>query len=538
MEQNILVLITLTVFILASLRKILLHVYWWQTKEYRLDRMFVFWKTREGRAIFFPETFWLKILVSIFALVNPPVLFIAFFIWMLEGVQAVYELILHKLRKPVFTLRAWEIVTTGIFIAAMGIVLVFLFRSAEVGLYVLLIADLFLWLGAPLGILWTTPFVFLTKVRLVNRAKSRLQKVRPTVIGITGSFGKTSTKEFTATVLAEKFKVAKNYKSENTEFGVAQNVIRNVKENIDVFVAEMGAYKIGEIEKLCNILKPQIGVITAISNQHLALFGSLENIKKAKRELIDSLPEDGIAIFNGDDKTCLKLALEEKRRTIVYKTHESQNYNLKFQSSKLIGKMLISGDDIRVERDGIQFTLHIGKQKAQIRVSLLGVHFVQNLLAASAVGHALGMNITQIKKGLQKIKPVARTMELKSGPGGSLVIDDSYSASYGGFKAALSWLKTVRASRKFVVTPGIIELGNESDKIHEELGKQMSEIVTTVFVTNKEFYPKFLKGMGEEKDKLLVAGENDLSRFRQQLKKDDILLIEGRIPDHLKKKII
>ena len=143
---------------------------------------------------------------------------------------------------------------------------------------------------------------------LINKAEEKRLKFKNLlVIGITGSFGKTSTKEFLATILSEKFKVLKTREHQNSEVGMSQCILHELKQEHEIFVCEMGAYNKGGIKLLCDIAKPKIGILTGINEQHMATFGSQENIIKTKYELIESLPEDGIAFFNARNKYCLEL---------------------------------------------------------------------------------------------------------------------------------------------------------------------------------------------------------------------------------------
>mgnify|MGYP001559593969 FL=1 len=172
----------------------------------------------------------------------------------------------------------------------------------------------------------------------------------------------------------------------------------------------------------------------------------------------------------------------------------------------------------------------------KITAPLLGAHFVQNVLAAVSVGLALDMTTAQITQGAAKIKPFPRTMEPRIGAGGSLVVDDSYNASFNGFLAALDWLANVSATRKFVVTQGVIELGSESDKVHKELGNRLGEIVDQIFLTSSEFVGPLSEGLGKQRDKLKTIGT--LRELIPTLNHNDIVLIEGKVPENVRKVLL
>lgn len=541
MEQ-ITILIILLLFIPRSVREVLLLTYWWQVKEYRLDRLWAFLKTKEGRGVA-PPLSWVKFFLLLsfpYFLFLKKFLFLfiffvglAFFIEDFIFVKEVWE---HRARKPVFTLRARRIIATSAVLIFATIVAGYqlgLFLNAFLWAALLLAIDKLIPFVLPLGILWTQVSVNQTKNREVSLAKQKLSQAKNLItIGITGSYGKTSTKEILATILKSKFRVAVTSGSENTEFGIARKIMAKVKKNTEVFVAEMGAYKKGEIAKLSDIVRPKIGLITGISPQHLELFGSLGNLMEAKYELMESLPHDGVAIFNGNHNHCLKLAKKKPdQKTIIYRLSKP---------GKLI-KNVLWADKIKIGRELVTFRAHWNDKEAVFKVRLLGRQFVENILGASACAIALGMSLSEISSALHTIKPVSRTMEPIKWKSGFLVIDDSYSSNPNGFNAALDYLKKVKFRRKFVITPGIIELGNESEKIHKKLGGRLAKIADLVILTSRDFVNEIKIGMGGyANSKLLVEKDsnNAYGLLAREAKKDDVVLIEGRIPESLRLKLI
>lgn len=542
MEQNI-NLILLAIFVPRSVREILLHTYWWQVKEYRFDRLWVFLRTKEGKRIFTPPASWVKL----FVLLSFPLALIAEgysafyvlilgFIFLFEDLVFAFEIFGRKIRKPVFTLRAKRIVVTSSVLIFGG-----LFLGYEAGLFInvffwsvlLLALDKLAPFTVPAGIAWTQVSVNQTKKKEVNQARQRISKAENIIsIGITGSYGKTSTKEFLANILSKKFNVAKTTGSENTEFGIARKIMRNVKNETEVFIAEMGAYKKGEIARLAKIVSPKIGIITGISPQHLELFGSLDNLIEAKYELIKLLPQDGIAIFNGDNNYCLKLAKRKRnQRTIIYRLGKP---------GTLINNVLWA-DKIKIGRELITFRAHWNGKEAIFKIKLLGKQSVENILGASACALALGMSLGEISSALKTIRPVLRTMEPIKSKSGFLVIDDSYSSNPNGFNVALDYLEAVKFRKIFVVTPGIIELGNETEKIHKKLGSRLAKIADLVILTSRDFVNDIKVGMGKEANSKLLVGKDSDNVYRllvSEIKKDDVVLIEGRIPESLRQKLI
>ena len=270
------------------------------------------------------------------------------------------------------------------------------------------------------------------------------------VIGVTGSYGKTTTKEAIAAMLSEKYNVLKTRGGVNTKFAIAKQILRELDASVEVYVVEIGAYKKGEIAELARLVKPRIGVLTGINEQHLGLFGSLANIIEAKFELIESLPANGVAVLNVADQN---VAREQGRVKVTRLEYESTRPD-------------------------------------------------QNVAAAIKVAQYLGLNEQEIEDGKQKIAPVDNRLQIKltkgsptrerfggAGPdlmkrGSLTLIDDTYNSNPAGFRAALDELKSLDAEQKILVTTGIYELGEMSEKINRELSKYASKICGQVFVVD------------------------------------------------------
>lgn len=537
-------LIIFLLFIPTSIRKALLLIYWWQVKEYRFDRFWVFLKTKEGKRIFATPSFWVKLFILLsfplaMILKKYTALFVLLvgFLFLFEDLIFTFELFKRKFRKPVFTLRAKRILATSSVVIFSGLLIGYgtgLFLNFFYWSVLLLALDKLTPLAMVVGIACTQILVNRTKRREVEGAKKLINEAfaRDLIsIGITGSYGKTTTKEFLATILAKKFKVAKTTGSENTEFGIARKIMASVKKDTDIFVAEMGAYKKGEVAKLADITQPKVGIISGISPQHLVLFGSLRNLLETKYELIDSLPSEGVAIFNGQSRHCLQLAKKKRpQKTIIYQTGKPKN----------IYYDVLWADKVKVGKKSISFRTHWKDETVEFKAKLLGEQFVENILGAAAVALALGMNLREIRNAVDLLKPVARTMEpIKSGKGYTL-IDDSYSTNPAGFSAALDFLDKAKFRKKFVITPGIIELGKESCKIHRSLGRRLAKIVNLVILTSTDFVNELGGGMGVKAASKLVV-EKSPSMIMQLLgeaKENDVILIEGRIPESVRRELI
>ncbi|MCK5096005.1 MAG: UDP-N-acetylmuramoyl-tripeptide--D-alanyl-D-alanine ligase [Candidatus Pacebacteria bacterium] len=361
-------------------------------------------------------------------------------------------------------------------------------------------------------VLTVNPIFNFQKRRIIKKATQKMRTLKKVkVIGITGSYGKTSTKEFLDTILSEKFKVVKTEGNNNTNIGVAYTVLNKVSDEYDYFICEMGAYKIGEIAEMCEIVKPQIGILTGINEQHIELFGSIENTMKAKFELIESLPENGLAIINA----------------------RITNYESRIIKKNVKRFSLDDAENIKVCRDCIEFNY----KNHNFKINLLGRHFIENLLAAIMTAEDLGMSLEEISRAVEKIKPSEFMMRKLKGVSNSVFINDSYSANPDGVVAALDSLnEAYQDCKKIIVFPGIIELGSESEKVHKRLFDKIDKICDIAYILNTEYQTPNVKYKCKfvfEKDFGKVA-----SILKKELDENTIVLFESRGAGVVMKKLL
>lgn len=517
-KETILVLFFIQIF--YELSNIL---YWLQVKEYRADRFLVFLKSADGKTKLnlLPNT----ILFSFFVFYSYSEYFelVVFIALLFKDIGFLYKVIKKKFRRPVITQRTSRIITVSV----LGFLIPFVFYIFKLfDFQVFLVVSTILTPAfLALGNIWTQHISDKIKKLEVAKAKEKLANKELVVIGITGSYGKTSTKEFLSKLLSTKFITEKTTKNENTEFGVARKILNDFEDGAEVFVAEMGAYKKGEIKALSDLTSPQIGIITGVEPQHLDLFGSLENIKKAKFELIEELPQNSLALFNLNSPHVLEMyekakTLDTKLRVVGYKVISEDN---KFDDNIYTAK-IVSADE-----KGISFK--ILNDNVVISSPLHGVHFVQNLLASIKVAREMKIPWSEIKNSCEKLENFEKTMEVRSLSYGSILIDDSYNSTPSAFFAALDYLKYFKNKEKVVVTSGIIELGDRFEKIHEEVGRAMKSGVGSVLVTNKESARFIKKGLGTSASKVKVV-ENQyeiVSLLEKAMEKGSVILLEGRM---------
>jgi UDP-N-acetylmuramoyl-tripeptide--D-alanyl-D-alanine ligase len=310
------------------------------------------------------------------------------------------------------------------------------------------------------GNLLTWPLEEQLRRRYLGDARRRVRRLDPTIIGITGSYGKTTTKELLAAMLRTRFTVANTPESWNTLMGVTRTIRDRLHERDEIFVVEMGAYKRGEIAALCRLTgPPRIGILTGINEQHLERFGGIQNTIRAKYELIEAVQPGGLAVFNAENAYCRDLASRTEHARVVRVGLEPEH-----------GPFEYWAEDVAISRDGTRFTVRHGVDAVPFRTNLLGEHFIINILAATAAAEECGMSLQQVAAAVAAIPPVPHRLQLIPSSSGITTIDDAYSANPDGARAALRVLSQMNGGRRFLVTPGFVELGEREDALNRDLG--------------------------------------------------------------------
>jgi UDP-N-acetylmuramoyl-tripeptide--D-alanyl-D-alanine ligase len=507
------------------LKAVLFYVYLWQLKEYHSGRFLAHFSTAKGKSLIFNSTNIFKIsLLLLFYVLPLWVFFLATFLYLFEFFKFFLDIITRKLRKPVFTAKAIFLLLVNFIIEG---VFIFLFYSGmfsiqkDYGLFAfwILLLDILAPVWISLAVLLLQPITVFMRNRIINKARLKREKFpNLLVVGVTGSYGKTSTKEFLYSILADKFgrdKILKTSEHQNSEVGISQCVLNNLNENHKIFVVEMGAYNRGGIKLLCSIVKPKIGVLTGINEQHMATFGSQENIIKGKYELIESLPKgclpdgsQGAAFFNGNNKYCADLYNETLRRGSV--------------------RAFSYGRDARFFGE-------------------------ENIFGAIAAAKELGMTEEEIKTAVDKIENKMPGIKVKEGTGGLKIIDATYSANPDGVIANLEYLRnnfngnpsTGFRARKIIVMPCLIELGGASKEVHKRIGKKIAEVCDLAVITTLDRLKEIKEGaasaevLPSQKCEVIFM-ENQKKIFekvKSTTKSGDAVLLESRVPKQLIKQL-
>jgi len=526
----------------ASLRKLLFWFYLWQLKEYHAGRFFAHFHTAKGKRIFLNEKFVFKLLLffvlgtqatltlnpiyNIFSVGSIVVLLI---LYLLDTVKFLKGVLMGKTYRPSFTLKTLLLVVTGLMLITSFLGWVVLVSpNAIVTTLLLLSFDILTPLIATVVVFLFKPFVLLAKKRIIWKATRKRKKFESLfVIGITGSYGKSSTKEFLSSILSRKFNVLKTRENQNSEMGIAQCILDELNEDHEVFVCEMGAYNKGGIKLLCDIAQPHMGILTGINEQHLATFGSQQNTIEGKYELIESLPEDGLAIFNGSNKHCAKLYEQTEKDKLIC----GVSLALKNKEPDFLAQ------DVVVKKESIYFKGYSNKDIAEFNLNLLGRQNVENVLMAAAAAETLGISLEKIADICEEFKPKQGAMSLSKNKKGINIIDSTYSANPNGVIAHLDYLKEWD-SIKVIVMPCLIELGEEAERIHREIGEKIGKVCNLAIITTQDYFKEMKKeavGKGIPSSEFLFMKKPDriYNKINEVCGEGDIVLLESRVPSKL-----
>jgi UDP-N-acetylmuramoyl-tripeptide--D-alanyl-D-alanine ligase len=336
------------------------------------------------------------------------------------------------------------------------------------------------------------------------------------VVAVTGSNGKTTTKDMIASVLSKKFNIIKTEGNFNNEIGLPLTLLR-INQNIEAAVVEMAMRGLNQIRELSIIASPDIAVITNIGPVHYELLGSMENIAKAKSELLDELKSTGTAVINGDDYWCSNISGFFNGEKIFYGLDKRND---------------IRAENIRQKNFKTYFDLCYKRKKFSICLPLPGIHNVMNSLAAACVGIKMNVSFNDIIFALNSVKITSMRLEIKEGPTNTTIINDAYNANPISTIASLNILNKSGKGRKIAVLGDMLELGELAVKGHRKVGKEAAEknldYLITVGFLSKEIGTGALNN-GMKKDKIIHVENADCAAevLNNLLQEDDIVLIKG-----------
>ncbi|MCM1475676.1 MAG: UDP-N-acetylmuramoyl-tripeptide--D-alanyl-D-alanine ligase [Muribaculaceae bacterium] len=505
-----------------------------QQNSYRLER---YWKWLKGGDI---SSVWrltdVACIFLLFASGLLPVAGAALLICCVCIVK-IYLILRKKFKKPlVFTNRVRRIYSVTAILALGGYIAMILslggkqnvdgiYSGSAICLGFLLLLSFFSWILVCLAVIILTPVEKAINRKYYNEAKSILRSMpNLKVVGVTGSYGKTSTKHYLQRILSEQFETLMTPGSYNTTMGVIRTVREMMKPYTEIFVCEMGAKQRGDVKEICDLVDPQMGIVTAVGPMHLQTFKSIENVQATKFELVDSLPSDGLAVVNDDfeycsnrrvdNVECLRYAVDNKKHANY--VAEDIKYTPEGSTFRMIGS------------DGFSMDLH---------TKLVGECNISNIMAAVIIALRLGVPEEKIKYAVGCIEQVEHRLSIRRHPGGVTVIDDAFNSNPSGSKMALDVLKTFKEQgKRIVVTPGMIELGAKQEELNEEFGRHIAKSVDIAIIVSSYNRDAIVRGINSaefDSDNLYTV---DSFKEAQQLlstlmKSGDTVLYENDLPD-------
>lgn len=425
-----------------------------------------------------------------------------------------------KAKKPlVYTPRVWRLIAVQIFIL-LAVLTACFFISAQRAIGILGLFSIIVWLWTGVAAYITLPLENRIAKGFVDDAARILGEHKDLiVIGITGSYGKTSVKTFLHALLSVKYNTLMTPGSFNTTMGVVRTVREQLRPSHQIFLAEMGAKQAGDIKEICDLVHPKYGIISSIGEQHLETFKTVENIIATKFELADALPEDGMAFLNTDNPYIRERAVTVP--TVTYGAEKDSDADYR-------------ASDIEVSAAGSAFTFTTPNgESRRFTTKLLGAHNIQNLAGCMAVAHTLGVTLDEMVYAVRMLKPVEHRLQLL--PNG--FIDDAYNSNPAGFRGALDTLSLFDA-RRILVTPGMVELGDREAQLNKELGAYAADKCDIAVLVGEKQAPPLKEGLlsaGFKEENIYVAKTlqdglayiNSLPPAEKQ-----IVLLENDLPDN------
>ena len=365
--------------------------------------------------------------------------------------------------------------------------------------------------------------------KFYEKAKAKLESLpNLKVIGVTGSYGKTSTKHFLHAILSEHYETLMTPGSFNTTLGVVRTINEYLKPYHQAFIVEMGAKQPKDIEEICRLVNPEYGILTSVGPQHLETFGTIENVRNTKFELIDSLPSSGWAILN-NDYPMIAMRDVENCNVLRYSCLGKDN-NINYYAH-----------NVHYSSQGTSFTLEGPDNFSEdFQTQLLGEYNIANLTAAIAASILLEIPLSIIKYAVARIEPVEHRLSLRPLPSGILIIDDAYNSNPVGSQMAVEVLAEISRGKSIIITPGMIELGEKQFELNAKLGQHIAEknidYVVIVGQYNKEAILTGLERNDYPTERILYFDTfNEANAWMIAFcNPGDTVLIENDLPDTFK----
>lgn len=334
------------------------------------------------------------------------------------------------------------------------------------------------------------------------------------VIAVTGSVGKTSTKDVIASVVSSKYKTLKTEGNNNNNIGLPLTILK-LKDH-EAMVVEMGMNHFGEISLLTDIARPTLAVITNIGTSHIGNLGSRENILKAKLEILEGMIVPKIIINNDND--------------LLHKWYEKNKNKIEIHTFGIQNESELTAKDIKLKEESSEFLAKSPSGLVKINVPVGGEHFVYNALCAIEVGHILGIADDNIKKGIEKFELTKKRMDIKKLASGAILINDAYNASYESMKASLNFLARHTGKRKIAVLGDMFELGEYTEELHRNVGKEVVKNGIDILICSGENSKYIIEEAKKSKNlKIYFMNNNEqiVEKLTQELRNGDVVLVKA-----------
>ena len=464
--------------------------------------------------VFIPDLWLLKILGLIFLAID---------LYFFRLIVRAYP----QKKKCVYTPRVKRMLTTAaVLLIIIGVIMVQLPDIYRTLLSIVMIFTSFIWIVAANTI--NKPIEAAVNDYYYRDALKLLSKnPKLMVIGITGSYGKTSTKNVLYTMLSKDFNVLMTPESFNTKMGLTRTIREHLKPTHQILIAEMGAKEVGDIKELCDFVRPMYGVITSIGPQHLDTFKTFENIISTKGELFKYLQPGGTAFVNVDDENVRNIVLRNDVKSVRY----SAENNIALSPDYYI-------EDTSVSGNGSSFTLVQSKTGRKIRLNthLLGKHNLSNVIAGIAIALSLGVPFDRLNVMTADLRAVEHRLSTRRVNDLYTILDDAFNSNPVGSKMALNVLKQFEGNKKFIITPGMIELGDQAYTLNKQFGTYIAEVCDYVILVGKKQTQPIYDGLlesGYPDSKLYVAKniKDAFAHLHEKVTLNDVVLIENDLPD-------
>lgn len=443
--------------------------------------------------------------------------------WMLVIAVAEFSI---KYKIPIaYTMRVKRLIITRLTVAFVVVLLVHIF-AVEYTLVAMMALTFDYW--TLLANLINRPLEQAISRWYYNDAK-RMLRAMPNlkIIGVTGSFGKTSTKHFLYRVLSEKYNVLMTPGNFNTTLGVVRTVREHLKPHHEVFIVEMGAKQRGDIKEICDLVEPAIGVVTSVGEMHLETFGTVENVARTKFELIDALPEGGFGVVNIDSEAA-KRYIDECGYDVA--TYAADSDEADYRASNIIYAPTETRFDV----------MHDGGVDEGYATHILGRGNILNITAALAVAEHLGVGVEARRRAVRQIEQVEHRLSMRRS-GGITILDDAYNSNPEGARMALEVLSGFASEgRRYVVTPGFVEMGVKQYENNKTFGGDIARgKVDGVYVVNEVNREAIVEGLAAggyaaSKVECVASFAEAMASLQPKLKVGDVVLYENDLPDSFK----